>query len=481
MTLTVQELDLVHEYEADWNKYAAEVLAVNLDQQEQELLYLVEHNRRVSGRSGHARGKDYVAAVASTCFLYLNYPSKVIMTAPTGRQVEAIMMAEIKKIHKNAIYPLGGRLLSDGIKFEDDPDWFLMGFKAADKTTEAWTGFHSPNIMVVVTEATGILDVTFDAIEGILTGNSKLFIVYNPNQLSGEAYRSSKSPLYKTMKLSCLDAPNVIAKETVIPGQVDWLWIDEKIKKPGWVVEIDEEEVDKTKYDFQWEGRWYRPNDLFRVKVLGEFPAESEDALIPLSWVEAANERWEERSLNGDKLRLGADIAGMGVDLTVFTHRYDDYVQKIEVFTKQDHMITAGKIKIRLKNGGFAFIDTIGEGAGVFSRLHEQKANVVSVKGSESAKGLSDITGEREFANMRAYTHWAVRDALDPEHGATLALPPIDELTQDLTEIRWLVRSKGDIIIEPKEDIKERLGRSPDYSDSLCASYRPMNLVFPNL
>jgi hypothetical protein len=95
----------------------------------------------------------------------------------------------------------------------------------------------------------------------------------------------------------------------------------------------------------------------------------------------------------------------------------------------------------------------------------------VGVKASESAKGLTDLTEQRTFANMRAYLYWAIRDALDPALGGELALPPADELTQDLTEVHWSTRSNGDIIIEEKEKIKKRLGRSPDYGDAVANTF----------
>ncbi len=72
---------------------------------------------------------------------------------------------------------------------------------------------------------------------------------------------------------------------------------------------------------------------------------------------------------------------------------------------------------------------------------------------------------------MRAYLYWAIRDALDPALGGELALPPVDELTQDLTEVHWSTRSNGDIIIEEKEKIKKRLGRSPDYGDAVANTF----------
>jgi len=463
---------LRRKFQSDWNKFARDILGVRLDRRQRRILEAIQVSRRVSVRSGHAAGKDYVAAVASLCFLYLNVPSKVINTAPTDRQVINIMMSEIARVYKSAKVTLGGDLWTHKITFED-PDWFLLGFKTKDKKPEDWTGFHSPNLMVVITEASGIDQATFDAIEGILTGNSRLILIFNPNRTSGEAYQSTKSHLYTKFKMNCLNAVNVRAKKILIPGQVDYEWIDEKIRKPGWVVEISESEANKETYDFKWSGKWYRPNDLFLVKVMGEFPRATEDTLIPLSWIELANDRWQDLHGKGEgELKLGVDVAGMGRDLTVFAFRKSNVVEKFKTYSKQDHMVTVGKIKNALiKDEDIAFVDSLGEGAGVYSRLAEQKVNAVGVKASESAKGLNDLTGQRTFANMRAYLYWAIRDALDPALDGELALPPIDELTQDLTEVHWSTRSNGDIIIEEKEEIKKKLGRSPDYGDAVANTF----------
>lgn len=476
-----KDFEIYESWQDNWNKFAREALGVRLDYKQREILTAIQNSRRVSVCSGNARGKDYVAAVASLCFLYLNVPSKVIETAPTGRQVTSIMMPEITKIHGDANIRLGGELQTNRIKFEDEPDWFLLGFKAGDKKTEDWSGFHSQNLMVVITEASGIEKETFEAIEGILTGNSKLVIIFNPNRNSGEAYQSTKSPLYKKFKLNSLNAPNVRAKRILIPGQVDYAWIDEKIKKTGWVTKISENELDKTMRDFKWDGEWYRPNNLFLIKVMGEFPRETEDVLIPLAWIESANERWQKlRGKGKGEKKTGVDVAGMGRDSTVFANKVGNVVEGFDVYANPGkaetiHMQIAGIIKNRIKNNETVLIDTIGEGAGVYSRLKEQKLEkAISVKFSFSAKGLTDMTGERTFANMRAYLYWALRDALDPKFGIDLSLPPNDELMQELTEIHWEIKSSGDIIIEDKEKIKKRLGRSPDYADALVNTFYPV-------
>lgn len=478
ITIDEHDVALYDEYTKDWYKFAKDVLGVRLDRKQRKILRDIQDNIRTSVRSGHACGKDYVAAVAALCYLYLNVPSKVILTAPTNRQVIDIMMTEVRKMHSKAKVALGGKALVSKIIFED-PDWFLEGFKAQDKAIEDWSGFHSPNLMLIVTEATGIDKVTFNAMAGILTGgNSRFVIIFNPNRTSGEAFKSTKSPAYKKRKMSALNAVNVRAKKILIPGQVDWGWVDDMVKKPGWTTEIKESEVKRERFDFKWEGRWYRPSDLFLINVMGEFGIETEDTLIPVIWVELANERWEKLKGKGKgPLRLGCDVAGMGVDMGVHAFRRGDVIEQFKVYPKQDLMVTVGKIKNELKNSkeDEAEIDAIGEGAGVYSRLWELGVNVQSVKGSRSTHGMSDLTGMRFFVNMRAYLYWALRDALDPNLDGQLALPPLDELTQDITSVHFLVKSNGKIIMEPKDNIKKVIGRSPDYGDAVVCTFLPFS------
>jgi len=488
MTVDPEVEKYIKRWKNDWNAFAYERLGVRLDNKQQEILNDVQHNKRISVKSGHSRGKDFTSAVAASCFLNLKVPSKVILTAPTGRQVYSIMMSEIKSIYSHSrsmpiqpLIPLSGEILSGMIKMKR-PDHFLIGFKAGDKATEAWTGFHSPNLMVVATEASGIADETFNAIEGLLTGDSKLLLIYNPNKTTGNAFRSSRSKHYVKHTLSCLDAPNVVAKKNIIPGQVDYNWVKDHIDM--WCQPIQKEEMQSEFYDFEFEGECYRPDNLFRVKVLGEFPSEGDDQLIPLAWVEESNQRWLESKAPKEPKIIGADIAGMGRDKTVFAIRRKAFIDKLKVFATLDHMDAAGKLKNMLVAvDDVVKIDTIGEGAGVHSRMQELEENSISAKFSESGKGLTDLTGEREFANMRAYCYWAIRDALDPKLDGTLCLPPDDELAEELTSITWSNLSNGSILLEKKEDIIERLGRSPDKADAVALTYYPqesgrMNSLF---
>ncbi len=500
----------INDWQADWCRFARDVLGANLDPEQQAILRSVQFNPRTSVASGTARGKDFVSAVAALCFMYLTprwdasgelvANTKVALTAPTGRQVDNIMQPEFARLFNRANrngFDLPGRLVANDIRTIYD-EWYLTGFKADEHQHEAWSGFHAVNTMFIVTEASGIVDGTFEAIEGNLQGNSRLLIVFNPNIRVGYAARSQKSERWSRFRLSSLTAPNVVEKRVIIPGQVDYVWVLDKIET--WCVPIRQSEVKEEQDDFEFEGQWYRPSDLFRKKVLGKTPKVDEDSLIPEQWIEAAQERYRlyHRTIRPvmypGKLTLGVDVAGMGRDNTVYCYRRANIVERIESENSAgtaNHMATAGKVLaiLRTDRTATALIDTIGEGAGVYSALQEDTqtaARAISCKYSESATDergskLADATGERTFANMRAYLFWSVRDWLDPgnyppgtlEVDKPMLPPGCSKLMEEATEITWKHLRNGDIIIEPKEDIAKRLKRSTDEFDALANTFYP--------
>ena len=334
----------------DWCKFCSDVLKARLDKEQQDIIHSVQYNRMTAVASGTARGKDFCAACAAMCFMYLTprwvngrlvKNTKIAMTAPSGRQVKDIMIPEVSRLFRNAGF-LPGRLLSSGIRTNYE-EWFLTGFKSSDDNMEAWSGFHAVNTLFVVTEASGISEVIYNAIEGNLQGNSRLLIVFNPNVTTGYAARAMKSDRFAKFRLSSLNAENVVSKKIVIPGQVDYEWVKDKVE--NWCSPIQQADFNEGEGDFKWEDGLYRPNDLFRVKVLGMFPKVAEDVLIPYEWIEIANENW--RKLQEDDFvpkkscKIGVDVAGMGRDDSVLCLRYGNYVSEFEAHQSAgtaDHM-----------------------------------------------------------------------------------------------------------------------------------------------
>ncbi len=82
-----------------------------------------------------------------------------------------------------------------------------------------------------------------------------------------------------------------------------------------------------------------------------------------------------------------------------------------------------------------------------------------------------DGSGELGFANKRSAAWWHLRELLDPAGGHQIALPPDDLLTGDVTAPHWRMTSSGKIQVESKEEIKKRLGRSPDDGDAVVMAF----------
>lgn len=482
----------------DWNRFAHDVLKARLDQEQQDILSSFQYNKMTAVASGTARGKDYVAACCALSFFYLTPVfgkdgalignTKVILTGPTGRQVSNICTPEVRRLLRNAKV-LPGRLVADDIR-TDYEEWFLTGFKADENNHEAWSGLHAVNIAFIVTEATGVPDTIFNALEGNLQGNSRILLVFNPNVTTGYAANAMKSPRFHKFRLNSLNAENVVTKKDVIPGQVNYEWVYDKVL--NWCTPIQPLDYNEGEGDFQFEveengiyvKKMFRPNDLFRVKVLGMFPKVAEDVLIPYEWIELANRRWELYNETGSvpygQKRISADIAGMGRDSSVRCVRVGNYVEKFYIHQsagKADHMHIAGMLAQDLNEftNNIVLIDSIGEGAGVLARLEElgYGDRAVSAKFSYGAKGLTDATGHYSFVNQRAYCYWCVRDWLNPKNNMEPCLPPDDLLLEELTSTKWKFNSSGAIQIEPKEEIQKNLKRSPDRADALALNFFP--------
>ena len=281
-------LKYLAEWRNDWCAFASDVLRANLDDEQKAVLRSVQKNPMTAVASGTSRGKDFVAACAALCFMYLTPEwdddgnlirnTKIALSAPSQRQVENIMTPEVRRLFRNAgILP--GRLVANDIR-TDYEEYFLTGFKADNKNQEVWSGFHAANVMFIITEASGVSETIFSAIEGNLQGNSRLLLVFNPNITTGYAANAMKSERFAKFRLDSLNATNVTAKREIIPGQVNYEWVEDKVKH--WCNPITKEEYNEGEGDFLFENNLYRPNDLFRVKVRGMFPKVSEDVLIQI-------------------------------------------------------------------------------------------------------------------------------------------------------------------------------------------------------
>jgi hypothetical protein len=228
--------------------------------------------------------------------------------------------------------------------------------------------------------------------------------------------------------------------------------------------------------------------------------------VIPTAWIIAAQERWKKRAALwcpeiAEKLARGVaisddewaavrppadiamsgyglDVARGGIDWTVHVPEYVDWYAwplKYPGTETPDGLVIAEQVasigivhrhpmpdRVEIK------IDIVGVGSSPYDILRANRFNVIPMNGGAGSEG-KDKSG-MPFANKRAEWYWTMREDLDPTSGADVCLPPHPEVLGDLAAPRWKPVG-GKIQIEPKDDIKKRIGRSPDVGDTIVNAH----------
>lgn len=226
------------------------------------------------------------------------------------------------------------------------------------------------------------------------------------------------------------------------------------------------------------------PEPLRSQMLYGDFNAGTEDdewQVIPTAWVRAAQKRWTADGGQGRTMAtMGVDPARGGKDQTAIACRYGTWVAPLLVYpgesTPDGPKVAQLASKALLGHNPEVRIDVIGIGASVYDTLKafgEEGSFQVMPINFAAASEHQDRTRNIEFVNIRAAAYWQLREALDPDKGDDIALPPDNALLADLCAARWQPTPRG-IKIESKEDIIARLGRSPDRADAVVlALYQP--------
>ncbi len=173
-----------------------------------------------------------------------------------------------------------------------------------------------------------------------------------------------------------------------------------------------------------------------------------------------------------EEIGIGCDVARFGDDLSVVCAVCRcGALLGMEGRQSQDTMATAGLVLAEAKRLGFSAgvahkiaIDDTGVGGGVTDRLRELGWRTRA----ENFGG--EPRDEETFANRRAELWWQLRDWIRQSAALASFDDPrrADRLVDDLTSPKYSHRSDSRVLLEPKSDIKKRIGRSPDYGDALA-------------
>jgi len=361
-----------------------------------------------------------------------------MITARTWGQALSQIWAEARRLYANAAYPLGGEIKSTGWKGTQSKQFIQV---YSPKEVEAAGGQHAANILQIVDEASGLTALMAEAFEGNMAGgNAKLILSGNPLRPSGPFYDAFHGRISGKWSHMHVDAFEVASQG--IPSLTNQAWIDERRED------------------------WGEGTPAWQARVLGEFPDSAEDSLVALSVVQAAEElEIESKGMR----RMGVDIARFGGDETVIIVRNDTQVLWVESYRGIDLMSTVGRIQAAAREWSVdwrnVYVDDAGLGGGVTDRLRELGKEVAAVNFGEGADDAE------QFANRRAECYWRLKLAL--ERGELSLKEAGPAIGGQLAAIRKDYTSKGQVKLEPKDDIKKRTGRSPDHADALALTFGP--------
>lgn len=412
---------------------------------QEEILHAIRKHKRVCVKSGNTVGKSFIAADVVMDWLITRQPSKVITTAPTFHQVETILWREIRHACYTSKIPLGVEPLQTELKFSDE--WFAAGISTDNPVN--FQGVHSPNLLVLIDEASGISPEIWDMVEALHP--TAILAIGNPLEANGKFADCFTSDMWHQITISCMDAVEWQDKNGQIPGLVTREWINEMHNMHG-----------KS-------SPWYRSH------VLGEFPEEDEHALIQKGWVDRARKGLDADGLLMDeedeasKTRIIAcDVATKhGENLTVIGYGYGHTVKDMIGYPRST--MTDTRDRLRSKYNKTESHMLVSDADGVGESLSELMAEVhvpcMDFHGGSGAKAFDHV----RYKNLRTQFYCLVAKKFEK---GLYDLRFMDEkafeiLRGQLCSIR--VKNPdglGRVQIETKEELTARQIKSPDYADT---------------
>lgn len=438
--------------------WAADCMNVHLAGYQGEVLDALPVQRRVAVKGPHGLGKSFMGATLVNWFAttreMMGKDWKIITTASAWRHLEVYLWPEIHKWADRIDFVKLGRqpfnrrteLLDLRLKLR-----YGAATAVASNQPERIEGAHAEELLYLLDEAKIVPPATWDSIEGAFSNagpdtadNAYAFAMSTPGAPAGRFYdihrRAAGYEDWWTRSIS-LD-------EAIEAGRISRAWADQRRLQ------------------------WGEDSAVYHNRVLGEFHASDEDSVIPLAWLEAANERWYEwdragRPSQDGPLWIGVDV-GRGGDESILAHR-DGPALWLEGHRRRDTMSTVAMLQ---GLDARPIIDVIGVGAGVYDRAREVGLRALPYVGSGKTTHR-ERSRKLGFTNVRSAAYWNLRELLDPAYEPVIMLPPDDLLTSDLTTPHWSVTTgvPPKIQVEKKEDVVTKLGRSPDRGDAVAMSF----------
>ena len=403
----------------------------------------VRDNPNTAVPSCFGSGKDWIAARIGLWWVATG--GILVVTSNSFPQLRDIYWREFRIAHGPSRLP-GRPSAGTDLRWEIDGAW-AIGRKPDDNDPEGLQGIHGARVLVIVDEANGVSPQLWEATNGLVVNEaSRRLAIGNPYEPVGPFYDVCRSKTWTVIPISVFDTPNFTGE--YVPDKAK-----NELVSPFWLEQRRLEGLEGT-------GWW-------QAKVLGQFPDTASNAVIPLSWVEAARAR---PHLQDQREWAGLDVARFGSDDSALVEGSGNGPEDCTVVHGQDTMAVAGLgMRYLQARRGTLAVDVIGVGGGVVDRIREQHppGQLLGVNVGEAPDHDPDL-----LVNLRSQLWWDARRAFDPDSpDEPLSLARLSEqdyarLRAELTAPTYRMTSSGKVQVESKEELKARGLPSPDLADA---------------
>jgi len=388
--------------------------------------------------------KTTTAALFLLWFLDTHVGGKVVTTAGTWSQLAQQLWKEIAYWNERSQGTVINNVGVNATSINIASDWFAFG--RAAKEEETFEGVHGKYVAVIMDEAKAIKPEIFNGVRRILRGNRGGYFWWiclsSPGSPSGPFFditTGTQAHRWTTSKLSAYQSERVSL-----------------------------EQIDQDSQDLG------ESSPLFVAMDLGEFPDETEDTVIPISWVQSAVGNEPIASIGST---MGVDVARFGDDETVFMRIDGRKATRQDSYTGKQLMATTGRIMQYSPTVNKVAVDDAGLGGGVIDRIRELEnqqlprriSNIFGINGGTRAAHPD------KFFNLNAEMLWELRKIFEANYRSDemnlFSIPNDSKLIHQLSSRKYEVLSDGRIKIESKQEMRRRREKSPDRADALMYAW----------
>jgi hypothetical protein len=469
--LTPEQKSFVKDVVRDPVLFASHFLGLNLWPREAEILRSIKTHRRTAIKACHGVGKTFTLAVAALWWLARHHEGIVLTTSATQRQVRTQLWLEIHRLANDATVPYP-EFKATEIKFRDENN-FAIGFST--NHSENFQGYHGKQVLIIADEAPGIESGIWDAVAGTMAGGVvHIVMAGNPTAPSGAFYDAFTKDrgLWNCFTIGVFDSPNLkgITLEQLL----------EMDPSEGGPLEQNPIQYLATKrWVYDQRQTWWHGDESssphWMSRVMAEFPAQAEDALFKMIWLERARQRAIEAPRKGSPTNLplfaGVDVGGGTAETVAYVCEFREGRMEIVAMGAWRGQDTRGQVvrflsqfrsRLCLVN-----VDSIGIGHNFVLHLQDERFPAVGVNVSQSCESkpnLRENDPAKRFVNLKAFAYQSLADRLERDQ--------VDGLTDEetigqLACIRREVDSHGRTKIESKEQARGRGEPSPDRAEAL--------------